>query len=75
MSKNWAGNHLKNIETVANFIRNATTKTGLSVHASIDTKEYNIGIKILKDMRHKISLVRKSFEGIWNYIIKPNKHV
>jgi hypothetical protein len=46
ISKNWKGKPLDSYETIINYIRTATTATGLQVRARLVKKLYKKGIKI-----------------------------
>ena len=69
---NWRGRPLENHEVIVNTIAATTTRTGLKVHAELDTGSYPKGIKIpdreMKDFEAR-HLVRHDFHGDWNYTI------
>ena len=44
---NWRGKPLTSHEVIVNTIAATTTRTGLKVHAELDTGSYPKGIKIL----------------------------
>ena len=44
---NWRGRPLTSHEVIVNTIAATTTKTGLTVHAELDTGSYPTGVKIL----------------------------
>jgi len=46
ISMNWRGRPLTSHEVIVNTIAAITTRTGLTVHAELDTAEYPTGIKI-----------------------------
>lgn len=71
ISKNWAGRPLDSFETVKNYIGTTATKTGLSVNAYIDSKEYATGIKITKEQMQQINIQDKADLPKWNYTITP----
>lgn len=73
ISKNWRGRPLVSYETVVNLIGETKTKSGLKVHATLDEKTYEKGIKISDDELSTIRLQRHKFHGEWNYTIKPDK--
>ena len=56
ISKNWRGRPLETIAVVINLISSTTTDTGLKVKCSIDTKQYQTGIKINDDEFEGINL-------------------
>ena len=45
-SINWAGKPLRTFDTVLNYIRDTTTKTGLKVKAFLNEKTYEKGLKV-----------------------------
>ena len=55
--------------------RVATTSTGLTVTAELDTGEYPKGIKIpagqITDLEKTGILHRHDFHGEWNYTVNP----
>ncbi|MEO5745388.1 MAG: ISAzo13 family transposase, partial [Terracoccus sp.] len=46
ISMNWRGRPLTSHEVIVNTIAATTTRTGLSVHAELDTNTYPVGVKI-----------------------------
>lgn len=76
ITMNWAGQPLTSHEVAINLIAGTTTRTGLSVHAELDTGHYPRGIKI-SDREMKTLLERHvtphDFHGEWNYTITPAK--
>ena len=74
ISMNWRGRPLESHEVIVETIAATTTRTGLEVHAELDTSTYPTGIKISdKDMKHleSTSITRHEFHGDWNYTIHP----
>ena len=71
ISKNWAGEPLKNYETILNYICTTKTKTGLEVNASIDEAIYEKGIKISDQQLKKINIKYHDILPQWNYSIFP----
>lgn len=71
ISRNWRGRPLESHEVVIETIRAVTTRTGLTVHAELDTNTYQRGIKIpAKDitaLEDTGILTRHEFHGDWNY--------
>jgi hypothetical protein len=70
ISKNWAGQPLTSYEKVLNYIRTTTTRTGLRVRASLLTKQYAKGIKILDAQMGEIKLRPGRVLSRWNYTIR-----
>lgn len=71
ISINWRAKPLRSYEVLLELLNHTTTKTGLTVHAMLDTNHYQTGTKITKkDMEH-LTIERDVFHGDWNYTIKP----
>jgi hypothetical protein len=74
ISMNWRGRPLESHEVIVNTIAATTTRTGLTVHAELDTGSYPKGITIadqqMKDLEQH-ALRRHDFHGEWNYTINP----
>ena len=69
ISRNWAGVPLRSYETVLNRIRTTTTRTGLSVDATLDRADYPTRVKVDKDEYHQIQIHRHETLPEWNYTI------
>jgi hypothetical protein len=78
ISMNWRGRPLTSHDVIVETIAATTTRTGLCVHAELDTTEYPAGIKIAdRDMAALTDsgvLARHDFHGEWNYTIHPTRH-
>ena len=74
ISMNWRGRPLTSHEVIVNLIATTTTRTGLTVHAEHDDRDYPSGIKItdqqMPDLETKIH--RHDFHGEWNYTLNPS---
>ena len=74
ISMNWRGKPLTSHEVIVNTIAATTTRTGLKVHAELDTGSYPKGIKIpdreMKALEQAGTLVRHAFHGDWNYTLR-----
>jgi hypothetical protein len=72
---NWRGRPLTSHEVIVNTIASTTTKTGLNVHAELDTNTYPKGIKIpdheMKKLHDTQTRVPHEWSPKWNYTIKP----
>ena len=72
ITKNWRGKPLESLEVIVSLIGATSTKNGLTVEASLDTKEYKGGIKILDQEMKTINISRHEFHGNdWNYTLSP----
>lgn len=74
ISKNWAGEPLKDNETILNYINTTTTKTGLNVKAILDETVYEKGIKISDKEIKKINIKYHDVLPQWNYTISPSQN-
>ena len=72
ISKNWAGRPLLNWETILNYIRTTTTRTGLSVSSHLLPGDYPTGTKITPQQMAALNLTRNQHLPSWNYTISPN---
>lgn len=75
ISLNWRGRPLESHEVIVDLIGATTTRTGLKVHAHLDTDRYPKGVKISnKEMREleRRHLHRHDFHGDWNYTLTPD---
>ncbi len=74
ISMNWKGKPLVNYETIINLISSTTTKTGLTVVARFDDREYEKGRNITNGKMSKINLEPHSLHPRWNYSIYPRRY-
>ena len=72
ISKNWRGRPLVDYVTIINLISKTKTKSGLTVKACLDEKQYKKGRKLSKEEIEWINIKREKFHGEWNYKILPN---
>jgi len=56
---------------VVSSIGNTRTASGLEVHAWLDEKIYEKGIKVTDDELSECIIKRHKFHGEWNYEILP----
>ncbi len=73
ISQNWRGKPLISHEVIVNLIAATTTRTGLQVHAELDTGSYPTGIKITHQQMAALKLRRDKFHREWNYTLLPRK--
>jgi Rhodopirellula transposase DDE domain len=74
ISLNWRGQPLESHEIIVNLIAGTTTRTGLSVHAELDTGNYPTGIKITDKRDRELEkhhITRHTFHPKWNYTVNP----
>lgn len=75
ISVNWRGKPLLSYQTIISLIAATTTKSGLTVKARLDKKNYEKGIEISEKEMSSINLTRHSFHGEWNYTISPKQNL
>lgn len=79
ISKNWQGRPLDSMETMLNYIRTTTTKSGLKVHAHETWKPYPSAIRIYNKEFNTLPIIRDRTCPKWNYTVaatsdtKPQK--
>jgi len=71
ISINWAGKPLRTFDTVLNYIRDTTTKTGLKVKAYLNEKIYEKGLKVTDAEMKALNLERSAICPQWNYTLRP----
>jgi hypothetical protein len=75
ISRNWRGRPLESHEVIIETLRAVTTRTGLTVHAELDSNTYERGIKIpaidITALEEAGILSRHGFHGDWNYTMHP----
>jgi hypothetical protein len=72
ITSNWRGQPLVDYETIVNLIARTTTAKGLKVKCRLDRRKYPTGRKISDEEMRRVNVVRNTFHGEWNYVIKPN---
>jgi len=72
ISKNWAGRPLDSYETILNYIRTTTTRTGLKVTAHLIGRDYEKGLKITDDQMRALPITWHDTMPRWNYTITPS---
>lgn len=73
ISKNWAGRPLDSYETVLNYIRTTTTKSGLEVTACLIETHYEKGMKISEEQIKALTLTPHSVQPKQNYTLHPQQ--
>jgi len=73
ITQNWRGQPLRSFQTIVNLIAATTTRTGLKVHAELNTENYQSGIKVSDDELAMVKIRRDKFHGDWNYEIQPRR--
>jgi len=74
ISMNWRGRPLISHEVIVQTIAATTTRTGLRVHAELDTSTYPTGLTIpdsrMKALSESGTLARHEWHPDWNYTLK-----
>lgn len=71
ITMNWRGRPLTSHEVIVNSIAATTTRTGLTVHAELDTTAYETGVRIGDRQMDALPLHRHEWHGDWNYTLRP----
>ena len=68
---NWRGRPLTSHEVVVNTIAATRTRTGLRVHAELDTGSYPVGRSVSTQRMAALALEPHPVHGCWNYTLHP----
>ncbi len=71
ITMNWRGRPLTSHEVMLRTIAATTSRTGLTVHAELDSGEYPTGIRISDETIAALPITRHRFHGDWNYTFRP----
>jgi transposase len=71
ISLNWAGQPLRNLDTMLGFIRGTTTTAGLKVEAYLDTQIYRNGRRVTAEKLKGLALSEDDICPRWNYTLAP----
>jgi len=67
----WRGRPLTTHEVIVASIAATTTRTGLHVHAELDTNPYDLGVQVSDADLDALPLTRHDWHGDWNYTLHP----
>lgn len=73
ISKNWKGTPLTDYETVLKYIKTTKTKSGLTVDAVINDKQYQKGLKVDINVMENLNIKKHEINSSWNYTIFPQE--
>jgi len=77
ISMNWRGRPLTSHDVMVQSIAATTTRTGLTVHAELDTSTYPTGVKIpdaeIKALHDTGALLHHDWHPEWNYSLHPTR--
>ena len=71
ITMNWRGRPLTSHEVVVATIAATRTRTGLRVHAELDTGNYPLGIAVTRQQLAALPIEAHAQHGQWNYTIAP----
>src|SRR5829696_3755345 len=71
ITMNWRGRPLTSHEVVVATIASTRTRTGLRVHAELDTGAYPLGIAVTREQLRLLPIQAHARHGQWNYTIAP----
>jgi len=71
ITMNWRGRPLTSHEVIVQTIAATTNRSGLRVHAELDTGTYPTGVRIGDADMAALPLTRHTFHGDWNYVLHP----
>ena len=74
ITMNWRGRPLTSHEVIVQSIAATTTRTGLRVHAELDTTAYETGVRIGDGQMEALPLSRHDWHGDWNHTLRPEEH-
>ncbi len=74
ITHNWRGRPLTSHEVIVNTIAATTTRTGLTVHAELDTSAYETGVEISDRQVAALPLEHHAWHGEWNYTLRPEPY-
>ena len=73
ITHNWRARPLTSHQVVVNTIAATTTRTGLKVHAQLDTHTYPLGVTISDEQMATLPLHPHDWHGEWNYTLNPHQ--
>ena len=71
ITQTWRGKPLVSRQTVVELIASTTTRTGLAVRCTLDTRDYPKGIKVSDEEMDALNIKGDAFHPEWNYTISP----
>ena len=74
ITRNWRGLPLTSHQAVVELISAATTTTGLTVTAELDTSEYPTGLRYTSKQAGALPIGKHDFHADWNYTVRPEPH-
>ncbi|MFF5075359.1 ISAzo13 family transposase, partial [Micromonospora olivasterospora] len=74
ITMNWRGRPLTSHDVIVQSIAATTTRTGLRVHAALDTNTYDTGVRLSDRQHDALPLSRHDWHGEWNYTLHPEEY-
>jgi hypothetical protein len=74
ITMNWRGRPLASHEVIVQTIAATTTRTGLRVHAELDTNTYDTGVRVSDRQHDALPVTRHDWHGDWNYTLRPEAY-
>lgn len=74
ITMNWRGRPLSSHEVIVQSIAATTTRTGLRVHAELDTNTYPTKVRINDQQHDALPVSRHDWHGDWNYTLRPETY-
>jgi hypothetical protein len=71
ITMNWRGRPLASHQIIVNSIAATVTRTGLAVHAELDTGTYPLGAAVSDAQMDALPAVAHYWHGEWNYTVLP----
>src|SRR5215211_5207868 len=71
ITMNWRGRPLTSHQVVLATIASTRTRTGLQVHAELDTGAYPLGVAVSAGELRRLPITAHAEHGAWNYTISP----
>ena len=75
ISLNWVGCPLRSFETLLNYLRGTTTRTGLTVRATLLEGTYATGQKVPDAQMEQLNIEHGEVCAQWNYPLRPRAPV
>lgn len=72
ITRNWRGQPLVSRQVIVSLIGATTSRAGLEVHARLDERSYQRGVKVSDAQLAAVNLTRDEFHPEWNYVIHPS---
>ena len=72
ITRNWRGQPLVSRQVIVSLIGATTSSAGLEVHACLDERSYERGVKVSDAQLAAVNLTRDEFHPEWNYVIHPH---